>query len=151
MCIDLVGSQYIQRMHYIGREVKNITQQALLQIGGRVVRIGDVFGYVAFLQKNFGLTTEQLEKIATLPEQYLLDCLVHGRQPNLNYIRNKPFIPNDIYSIKWIEQPRTLSYTSEKVLASSESLDVTSRCSTARTPRDWYYHMILEHMKDTKI
>lgn len=127
-------------------------RQALIQFGGKVVNLSDVFGYVAFLQKSFGVTAEQIGQMATLPEEYLLECLVHGRQPNIRYFAGaKPFIPNDIYYIKWIEQPRTLSYTSEKVLASLESLDVTSRCSTVRTPREWYYHMIMEHMKDTKV
>uniref|UniRef100_A0A915KFY8 Uncharacterized protein n=1 Tax=Romanomermis culicivorax TaxID=13658 RepID=A0A915KFY8_ROMCU len=86
-----------------------------------------------------------------LPEDYLIDCLIHGREPDLNYMGPKPYIPSEIIAIKWIEQPRTLSFVSEKVMASVESLDVTSRCSAAKTPREWYYHMILEHMKDTKI
>lgn len=103
---------------------------------------------MAFLQKNYGLTPDQLDRLAQLPEEYLLDCLINGRQPDLNWIGGRPFIPPDIYYFKWIEQPRTLSFNSERLLASMESeLDLdTSRCSTARTltPRE-YYQRILVH------
>ncbi|CDW55804.1 potassium channels protein 7, TWiK family [Trichuris trichiura] len=146
MCVDLVGSQYIQKFHYFGRNVKRVTETALANWNGRVVRLGDVFHYVAFLQKSFGLGPEQMDRIAALPTDYLIECMMHGRQPNLNLFSGRPYIPNDIYYIKWIEQPRTASYTSDKVLASVESLEVTSRCSTKRTPREWYYHMAFEHM-----
>lgn len=40
----------------------------------QVVHLGEVFGYVAFLQKNYGLTPEQLNKLAQLPEVW--DVLV---------------------------------------------------------------------------
>ena len=46
---------------------------------------------------------------------------------------------------RWIEHPRTLSFASERVLASIDSLDLnTSRCSTARTltPREYYQRII---------
>lgn len=232
-----------------------------------------VFGYVAFLQKNYGLTTEQLNKLAHLPDEYLLECLINGRQPDLNWIGKcwpswidllsklisrtvaksaafcifsfrlnacggevfskwlfarltqtveikvvcafwpwaltialsfsnqtfigsegkmsyniqfkncnkvlkfatrktrsinlmllcdpwyiqenvipggRPYVPPDIYYFKWIEHPRTLSYVSERVLASMESLDLnTSKCSTARTltPREYYQRILLQYCK----
>lgn len=148
MCVDLVGSQYIREIHDFGRNINKITR-AFAQFDG--VHLGEIFGYVAFLQQRFGLTPEQLQRMSALPEDYLMDCIMHGRQPDLNYKSTKSFIPNDIYHIKWIEQPRTMSYVSENVTASSETLDITSRCSTARTPRDWYYHMIYEHKKEDKL
>lgn len=80
-----------------------------------------------------------------------MDCLINGRQPDLNWIGGRPFIPPDIYYFKWIEQPRTLSFTSERVLASWESeLDLnTSRCSTARTltPREYYQRILVHYCK----
>ncbi|CEF69984.1 Potassium channel subfamily K member 18 [Strongyloides ratti] len=143
MCIDLVGSEYIKDIHFYGRSIG----RSFLTIGGKVVHLSEVFSYVAFLQKNFGLTPEQLDRLAQLPEEYLLDCLVNGKQPDVKWIGGRPFIPQDIYYFKWIEQPRTLSFVSERVLASMESLDLnTSRCSTARTltPKE-YYQKILVH------
>jgi len=154
MCIDLVGSQYIKKIHYFGRNVRQITQQAFMHLGGarQRVRFGDVLGYVAYLQRSFGLTAEELEKMTQLPEDYLLQCFLEGRQPDLNYRGPEPFVPEQIRQIKWIEQPRTLSFSSAHVLASTESLDEqTSRCSAIRTPREWYYHMVFEHLKDTRL
>lgn len=80
-----------------------------------------------------------------------MDCLINGRQPDLNWIGGRPFIPPDIYYFKWIEQPRTLSFTSERILASADSeLDLnTSRCSTARTltPREYYQRILIHYCK----
>uniref|UniRef100_A0A1I7XM54 Ion_trans_2 domain-containing protein n=1 Tax=Heterorhabditis bacteriophora TaxID=37862 RepID=A0A1I7XM54_HETBA len=83
-------------------------------------------------------------------KEYLLDCLINGRQPDLNWIGGRPFVPPDIYYFKWIEHPRTLSFTSDRVLASMESLDLnTSRCSTARTltPREYYQKILFQYCK----
>ncbi|KAF8387433.1 twk-13 [Pristionchus pacificus] len=146
MCIDLVGSEYIRDIHFYGRTLG----RRFMTIGGKVVHLGEVFGYVAFLQKNYGLTPEQLNKLAQLPEEYLLDCLINGRQPDLNFIGGRPFVPPDIYYFKWIEHPRTLSIASERALASMESLDLnTSRCSTARTltPREYYQRILFQYCK----
>lgn len=146
MCIDLVGSEYIRDIHFYGRTLG----RSFMTIGGKVVHLGEVFGYIAFLQRKYGLTTEQLTKLAQLPEDYLLDCLIHGRQPDLKWIGGRPFVPPDIYYFKWIEHPRTLSFASERVLASMESLDMnTSRCSTARTltPREYYQKILMMYCK----
>ncbi|KAI3415866.1 hypothetical protein GPALN_005436 [Globodera pallida] len=146
MCIDLVGSAYIQDIHLYGRALGS----SFLTIGGKVIHLGEVFSYVAFLQKNYGLTPDQLDRLAQLPEEYLLDCLINGRQPDLNWIGGRPFIPPDIYYFKWIEQPRTLSFTSERQLASSESMDLnTSLCSTARTltPREYYQRVLVHYCR----
>ncbi|CAD5223500.1 unnamed protein product [Bursaphelenchus okinawaensis] len=146
MCIDLVGTEYIRDIHFYGRSLG----RSFLTIGGKVVHLGEVFSYVAFLQKNYGLTPEQLDKLAQLPDEYLLDCMINGKQPDLNWVGGKPFIPPDIYYFKWIEHPRTLSYASERVLASMESLDLnTSRCSTARTltPREYYQRILMHYCK----
>ncbi|CAI5452682.1 unnamed protein product [Caenorhabditis angaria] len=146
MCIDLVGSEYIRDIHFYGRSLG----RSFMTIGGKVVHLGEVFGYVAFLQKNYGLTPEQLNKLAQLPEEYLLDCLINGRQPDLNWIGGRPYVPPDIYYFKWIEHPRTLSFASDRVLQSMESLDLnTSRCSTARTltPREYYQKILFQYCK----
>ncbi|CAP72374.1 Potassium channel domain-containing protein [Caenorhabditis elegans] len=146
MCIDLVGSEYIRDIHFYGRSLG----RQFMTIGGKVVHLGEVFGYVAFLQKNYGLTAEQLTKLSQLPEEYLLDCLINGRQPDLNWIGGRPYVPPDIYYFKWIEHPRTLSFASDRVLQSMESLDLnTSRCSTARTltPREYYQKILFQYCK----
>uniref|UniRef100_A0A1I8EE87 Potassium channel domain-containing protein n=1 Tax=Wuchereria bancrofti TaxID=6293 RepID=A0A1I8EE87_WUCBA len=143
MCI---GSEYIRDIHFYGRSLG----RSFMTIGGKVVHLGEVFGYVAFLQKKYGLTAEQINKLAQLPEEYLLECLINGRQPDLNWIDGRPYVPPDIYYFKWIEHPRTLSFVSERVLASMESLDLnTSKCSTARTltPREYYQRILLQYCK----
>ena len=146
MCIDLVGSEYI---HFYGRSIG----RSFMTFGGKVVHLGEVFGYVAFLQRNYGITPDQLDKLANLPDNYLLDCMMHGKEPDARWSDHRPFIPNDIYYFKWIEQPRTLSYVSEKVLASMESLDYQqSRCSTTRTltPREYYQHILMQYCKESE-
>ncbi|VDD91653.1 unnamed protein product [Enterobius vermicularis] len=149
MCIDLVGSAYIHDIHFYGRSIG----RRFMTIGGKVVHLGEVFGYIAFLQKNYGLTPEQLDKLSKLPEQYLLDCMISGKQPDMNRIGIRPYVPPDIYFFKWIEHPRTLSLASERVMASMESLDLnTSRCSTARTltPREYYQKILLQYCKQVQ-
>lgn len=64
MCIDLVGTAYIRDIHQYGRSLG----RSFLTIGGKVVHLGEVFSYVAFLQKNYGLTPDQLDRLAQLPE-----------------------------------------------------------------------------------
>lgn len=117
-----------------------------------MVHLGEVFGYVAFLQRNYGITPEQLEKLANLPDNYLLECLIQGRQPDLTLLNVRPFVPFDIYYFKWIEQPRTLSFVSEKMLASMESLEyqTNSRATSARTltPREYYQHILMQYAKE---
>ncbi|VDK48407.1 unnamed protein product [Anisakis simplex] len=147
MCIDLVGSAYIRDIHFYGRSLG----RSFMTIGGKVVHLGEVFGYVAFLQKNYGLTPEQLDKLAQLPEEYLLDCLINGRQPDINWIGMLE--ASQFYVDLWIEHPRTLSFASERVLASMESLDLnTSKCSTARTltPREYYQRILLQYCKQVQ-
>uniref|UniRef100_A0A0N5AK40 Ion_trans_2 domain-containing protein n=1 Tax=Syphacia muris TaxID=451379 RepID=A0A0N5AK40_9BILA len=149
MCIDLVGSAYIHDIHFYGRTIG----KRFMTIGGKVVHLGEVFGYIAFLQKNYGLTPEQLDKLSKLPEQYLLDCMISGKQPDMNRLGIRPYVPPDIYFFKWIEHPRTLSLASERVMASMESLDLnTSRCSTARTltPREYYQKILLQYCKQVQ-
>lgn len=36
------------------------------------MHLSEVFSYVAFLQKNYGLTPDQLDKLARLPEVFFL-------------------------------------------------------------------------------
>uniref|UniRef100_A0A0N4U4S6 Ion_trans_2 domain-containing protein n=1 Tax=Dracunculus medinensis TaxID=318479 RepID=A0A0N4U4S6_DRAME len=146
MCIDLVGSEYIRDIHFYGRSLG----RSFMTIGGKVVQLGEVFGYIAFLQKNYGLTADQIDQLAHLPEEYLLDCMINGKQPDLKWIGERPYVPPDIYYFKWIEHPRTLSFVSERILASMESLDLnTSKCSTARTltPREYYQRILLQYCK----
>ncbi|VDN07251.1 unnamed protein product [Thelazia callipaeda] len=146
MCIDLVGSEYIRDIHFYGRSLG----RSFMTIGGKVVHLGEVFGYVAFLQKNYGLSPDQINKLAQLPEEYLLQCLINGKQPDLSWIGSRPYVPPDIYYFKWIEHPRTLSFVSERVLASMESLDLnTSKCSTGRilTPREYYQRILLQYCR----
>jgi hypothetical protein len=64
MCIDLVGTAYIKDIHFYGRTLG----RQFLTIGGKVIHLGEVFSYVAFLQKNYGLTPDQLDRLAQLPE-----------------------------------------------------------------------------------
>ncbi|VDO32318.1 unnamed protein product [Onchocerca flexuosa] len=50
MCIDLVGIQYIRKIHYFGRAIKD-ARYALVNVGGRMVHVPDVMRYASVLQQ----------------------------------------------------------------------------------------------------
>ena len=133
MCIDLVGSQYIRKIHYFGRNIRK-ARYAIASMGDKVLHIGEIIRYVAFLQKRYGLTQEDLEKLSQAPDEFLLECLLKGRPlpPHWQALFSKPFIPADWHLWKWIEQKSTNSYCSEKLLASLESTDVPN------SARSWH-------------
>ncbi|OZC11710.1 Ion channel [Onchocerca flexuosa] len=53
MCIDLVGIQYIRKIHYFGRAIKD-ARYALVNVGGRMVHVPDVMRYASVLQQKYG-------------------------------------------------------------------------------------------------
>uniref|UniRef100_A0A7E4UZL0 TWiK family of potassium channels protein 7 n=1 Tax=Panagrellus redivivus TaxID=6233 RepID=A0A7E4UZL0_PANRE len=53
MCIDLVGIQYIQKIHYFGRAIKD-ARYALVNVGGRMVRVPDLTRVAYMLQQKYG-------------------------------------------------------------------------------------------------
>uniref|UniRef100_A0AC34QHE6 Potassium channel domain-containing protein n=1 Tax=Panagrolaimus sp. JU765 TaxID=591449 RepID=A0AC34QHE6_9BILA len=53
MCIDLVGIQYIRKIHYFGRAIKD-ARYALVNVGGRMVRVPDLTRVAYMLQQKYG-------------------------------------------------------------------------------------------------
>ncbi|GMS90622.1 hypothetical protein PENTCL1PPCAC_12797, partial [Pristionchus entomophagus] len=53
MCIDLVGIQYIRKIHYFGRAIKD-ARFALVNVGGRMVHVPDLMRYASVLQQKYG-------------------------------------------------------------------------------------------------
>ncbi|KHN87881.1 TWiK family of potassium channels protein 7 [Toxocara canis] len=53
MCIDLVGIQYIRKIHYFGRAIKD-ARYALVNVGGRMVHVPDLMRYASVLQQKYG-------------------------------------------------------------------------------------------------
>uniref|UniRef100_A0A2K6WHJ1 Potassium channel domain-containing protein n=1 Tax=Onchocerca volvulus TaxID=6282 RepID=A0A2K6WHJ1_ONCVO len=53
MCIDLVGIQYIRKIHYFGRAIKD-ARYALVNVGGRMVHVPDVMRHASVLQQKYG-------------------------------------------------------------------------------------------------
>jgi hypothetical protein len=54
MCIDLVGIQYIRKIHYFGRAIKD-ARYALVNVGGKMVHVPDLMRYASVLQQKYGL------------------------------------------------------------------------------------------------
>lgn len=52
MCIDLVGIQYIRKIHYFGRAIKD-ARYALVNVGGRMVHVPDVMRHASVLQQVY--------------------------------------------------------------------------------------------------
>uniref|UniRef100_A0A915PBA0 Potassium channel domain-containing protein n=1 Tax=Setaria digitata TaxID=48799 RepID=A0A915PBA0_9BILA len=53
MCIDLVGIQYIRKIHYFGRAIKD-ARYALVNVGGRMVHVPDLMRYASVLHQKYG-------------------------------------------------------------------------------------------------
>lgn len=140
MCIDLVGSQYIRKIHFFGRNI-NKARFMLASMGGRIVNLGDAVRLVNQMQKRYGLNFDQMDVVSSIPEQFLWDVLLHGKPlpPYWKGVWLRPFVPHDIHLIRFIDQKATLSQcTTERMRASLDSFDVASSTkSTARTIRDY--------------
>ncbi|WKX99187.1 hypothetical protein Q1695_014231 [Nippostrongylus brasiliensis] len=58
MCIDLVGIQYIRKIHYFGRAIKD-ARFALVNVGGKMVHVPDLMRYASVLQQKYGHKKQQ--------------------------------------------------------------------------------------------
>nr|CAD2190771.1 unnamed protein product [Meloidogyne enterolobii] len=111
MCIDLVGVQYIRKIHYFGRKIQD-ARSALAVVGGKVVLVSEL--YSSLLQKRNqkgGGNVSCTGETAFIIENLYID-------PSRRHII--PFIPADIRLIRFIDQPpnslsRTSSQASEDV------------------------------------
>ncbi|CAJ0580958.1 unnamed protein product, partial [Mesorhabditis spiculigera] len=80
MCIDLVGIQYIHKIHYVGRAMKD-ARFAIVNVGGKMVHVPDIMRYASVLQQKYGKKTAD---------------------PNDELVKGS-FIPQDIHLIKYID------------------------------------------------
>ncbi|VDN55131.1 unnamed protein product [Dracunculus medinensis] len=79
MCIDLVGIQYIQKIHYFGRAIQD-ARYALVNVGGKMVHVPDLMRYAAVLQQKYG-----------------------DRKSKANVYVRGAFIPKNISAIRFID------------------------------------------------
>ncbi|CAD5215940.1 unnamed protein product [Bursaphelenchus okinawaensis] len=94
MCIDLVGIQYIRKIHYFGRKIQD-ARSALAVVGGKVVLVSEL--YANLMQKR---TRNSARDAFIIENLYVSKHII-------------PFIPSDIRWIRYIDQnempPRSLS------------------------------------------
>lgn len=107
MCIDLVGVQYIRKIHYFGRRIQD-AKSAFAIIGGKAVYIGEF--YANLLQRRHGLAKEDL---ALLSDAFVIENLYATRHL-------LPFVPGDIRRIRYIDEG------TDSLPSSSTSLDTHS-------------------------
>uniref|UniRef100_A0AC35TSK4 Ion channel n=1 Tax=Rhabditophanes sp. KR3021 TaxID=114890 RepID=A0AC35TSK4_9BILA len=62
MCIDLVGIQYIRKIHYFGRAIKD-ARFALVNVGGKMVHVPDLMKYAVVLQHKYGQKKQNGDEI----------------------------------------------------------------------------------------
>uniref|UniRef100_A0A7I5E8E8 TWiK family of potassium channels protein 7 n=2 Tax=Haemonchus contortus TaxID=6289 RepID=A0A7I5E8E8_HAECO len=102
MCIDLVGVQYIRKIHYFGRKIQD-ARSALAVVGGKVVLVSEL--YANLMQKR----ARNLSKEAFIIENlYISKHII-------------PYIPSDIRLIRYIDQ-----HPEGSLSTSSSSLDLQS-------------------------
>ncbi|WKX99673.1 hypothetical protein Q1695_014500 [Nippostrongylus brasiliensis] len=102
MCIDLVGVQYIRKIHYFGRKIQD-ARSALAVVGGKVVLVSEL--YANLMQKR----ARNLSKEAFIIENlYISKHII-------------PYIPSDIRLIRYIDQ-----HAEGSLSTSSSSLDLHS-------------------------
>ncbi|MFH4978858.1 hypothetical protein AB6A40_005567 [Gnathostoma spinigerum] len=101
MCIDLVGVQYIRKIHYFGRKIQD-ARTALAVVGGKVVLVSEL--YANLMQKKAKINTRDAFIIENL---YISKHII-------------PFIPTDIRWIRYIDQ------NVDSVSTSSTSLELYS-------------------------
>ncbi|VDK64374.1 unnamed protein product [Anisakis simplex] len=101
MCIDLVGVQYIRKIHYFGRKIQD-ARSALAVVGGKVVLVSEL--YANLMQKRARETSRDAFIIENL---YISKHII-------------PFIPSDIRWIRYIDQ------NAESISSSSSSLELHS-------------------------
>uniref|UniRef100_A0AC34QH24 Potassium channel domain-containing protein n=1 Tax=Panagrolaimus sp. JU765 TaxID=591449 RepID=A0AC34QH24_9BILA len=85
MCIDLVGVQYIRKIHYFGRKIQD-ARSALAVVGGKVVLVSEL--YANLMQKRARNGDRDAFIIENL---YVSKHII-------------PFIPSDIKWIRYIDQ-----------------------------------------------
>ena len=118
MCIDLVGIQYIRKIHYFGRAIKD-ARFALVNVGGKMVHVPDLMRYASVLQQKYGhkkphesvfvkgaYAPKDLHKIRSVPRLPrpggLLRFIDYGALASLESFQS---IWSTIFSTKSKEQP----------------------------------------------
>ncbi|CAJ0942331.1 unnamed protein product, partial [Mesorhabditis belari] len=86
MCIDLVGVQYIRKIHYFGRKIQD-ARSALAVVGGKVVLVSEL--YANLMQKR---ARQNAREAYIIENMYISKHII-------------PFIPTDIRWIRYIDQP----------------------------------------------
>uniref|UniRef100_A0A914R4A6 Uncharacterized protein n=1 Tax=Parascaris equorum TaxID=6256 RepID=A0A914R4A6_PAREQ len=77
MCIDLVGIQYIRKIHYFGRAIRD-ARYALVNVGGRMVHVPDLMRYASVLQQVFLLGIGIQEEIDSLMSEKGFSLKIFG-------------------------------------------------------------------------
>ncbi|CAD5221909.1 unnamed protein product [Bursaphelenchus xylophilus] len=78
MCIDLAGLQYIRKIHYFGRAIKD-ARFALVNVGGKMVHVSDLMKYAQVLQQKYGQSKARM------------------------VIKRGAYVPSDIAIIRYID------------------------------------------------
>lgn len=112
MCIDLVGVQYIHKIHYFGRAIKD-ARYALVNVGGRMVHVPDLMRYASMLQQvrvDFEQSARYLQKLIQKYGQ---------RKNNDSALLKGAYAPRDLARIRFIDYGSLASLDSLSTLLSS--------------------------------
>ncbi|KAK0416475.1 hypothetical protein QR680_012510 [Steinernema hermaphroditum] len=131
MCIDLVGVQYIRKIHYFGRKIQD-ARSALAVVGGKVVLVSEL--YANLMQKRAKNGARDAFIIENL---YISKHII-------------PFIPSDIRWIRYIDQNEhaSLSTSSSSLQELQSCRFCHSRFSISQTPlphRESFRHGSFRH------
>ncbi|EPB72805.1 Ion channel [Ancylostoma ceylanicum] len=114
MCIDLVGIQYIRKIHYFGRAIKD-ARFALVNVGGKMVHVPDLMRYASVLQQVPPYTTSNSSK------QYKCGIFQkYGhKKPQDTVIVKGAYAPKDINKIRFIDYGALASVESFQTIFSN--------------------------------